>query len=181
MMDSDGYRKQINSLGLGKLRDMTVSNQSDAKEVLMRVRDFQKRLRQIKREINLDMKMIRTEYREKSSTAGGGLSVAATLFGKKKLAGSIRASAKRGLAKERENVLAPYEKLKLDIDSLLTKLDSLKMQLESYIKREKTKERTAKGVPKSKETSEVFCPRCGSAISSNHEFCPKCGQKLHLT
>lgn len=178
-MEPEGYRRQINTLGLGKLRKMRVENQSDAKKVLKRVRNFQKRLRQIKREINLDMKTIRAGYREKSANAGEGLSTVVSLLGKRKLAGSIRADAKRRLKREREQVLAPYEKIKLEIDNLLTKLDRLKMQIDEYIQNVKTKSESAKVALKSKAKSKAFCPRCGDEINSSDKFCRNCGKKLH--
>jgi hypothetical protein len=186
MMDSQGYRRQINALGLGELKKVKISNQTDAKEVLRQVRNFQKSLRQIKREINLEMKNIRANYREKTSTAGEGLSTVSMLFGKKKLAGSIRASAKRSMASERDQILAPYEKLKLDIDALLTKLDSLKTQLENYIQKEKTKEGKIEGSPISRKATEsqeepkTFCPRCSCKIDPNDKFCRNCGQRLRF-
>lgn len=176
MMDPEGYRRQINALGLGELSKIKISNQTDAKEVLRRIRDFQKRLRQIKREINLEMKTIRSEYREKTATAGEGLSAVVGLFGKKKLAGSVRASSKRGVTKERDQILAPYEKLKLDIDNILTKLDSAKLKLENYIQKAKNK----KNIPKKPSKSKTYCPRCGCAIDLSDKFCHNCGQKLHF-
>lgn len=80
------------------------------------------------------------------------------------------------MTKERDQVLAPYEKLKLDIDNILTKLDSAKLKLENYIQKAKNKKKTSKKPSKSK----TYCPRCGCAIDLSDKFCRNCGKKLHF-
>ena len=98
---------------------------------------MQKGVRQIKKEINLEIKSIRAAYRQKSSTAGEGSALVFSLLGKKGVGRSLRADAKRNVARERDGVIAQYENLKLDIDNMLIKMDRLKIQLEEYIQNAK--------------------------------------------
>jgi hypothetical protein len=130
-MDPEAYTRKINDLELGTLREKKVQCKADAEKVLRQTKDFQRRLNQIKREINLEMKSIRSEYKERRTKAGEGFSGVLTLVGQRKLAGSVRADAKRQMTKERDQVLVQYDKVKLHIDSLLTQLNRLKIQNQS--------------------------------------------------
>ncbi len=138
-MEPRDYIREINALGIRKLSQSKVKNVSDAKNLLKGVRNMQKGVRQIKKEINLEIKTIRQQYKEKSSTAGAGSALAIGLLGQRGLARSVRASAKRGVAQERDRKIAPYEELKMKIDGMLVKMDKFKLQLEQYIQEEKAR------------------------------------------
>lgn len=138
-MEPKDYIRKINALGIGKLKESKVRNRSDAQNLLKEIRNMQKGVRQIKKEINLEIKTIRQEYKGKSSTAGSGSALVMGLLGQKGVARSIKASAKRGVAHERDRIIAPYEELKMKIDDMLVKMDRLKLQLEQYIQKEKMK------------------------------------------
>ena len=56
-----------------------------------------------------------------------------SLFGKRKLAGSWRASAKADLRADRDTVLDQYAEVKDLIDYLITELDVAKIQCDEYI------------------------------------------------
>jgi hypothetical protein len=179
-MDPEAYTRKINDLELGTLREKKVQCKADAEKVLRQTKDFQRRLNQIKREINLEMKSIRSEYKERRTKAGEGFSGVLTLVGQRKLAGSVRADAKRQMTKERDQVLVQYDKVKLHIDSLLTQLNRLKIQLDNYIQEEKIKEKELKENRKKEEDTKSVCPCCGIPIHSSDNFCPSCGQSLFL-
>jgi hypothetical protein len=119
-MDPKEYRKHIHMLGIGDLKNMKISAQSDAEKVLSRVQEMQQGLQQITREVDLDIKF--NEEQKKSKKKSSGFS-----FFKKK---------KELLEEESGTIqdLDAYEKLKKDIDTLESQLDRLQSQLESYIK-----------------------------------------------
>jgi len=171
------YHRQISDLGLDKLT-ISASSAAEAKASMTPVRSLQQQLRQIKRYIDQDMKTIRAEYRDKSSTAASSSSSLLSAFGKRKLAGQVRADAKRRLSAQRDQQLKPYENLKLTIDDVLFQLDSAKLQLSDYIQEataEKQAERTVGGGAK----PTAFCPECGNEVDPSDKFCPLCGRKLN--
>jgi len=112
------YGQQIKNLGL-ELMEIKVSSLSE-----------------MKRNVNLEMKTIRSAYRERMSTAASTSAGIVTLFGKRKLAGQLRADEKRRLSRERDKALRPYENVKLTIDDLLVQMDSAKTKLEPNVVRQ---------------------------------------------
>jgi hypothetical protein len=124
-MEPQAFENKIAALGLERYFSITVDSPDGAKRVLSDVREVQKQLRQIKREINVAMKAIRTEYsRRATDVANKGALL--ELFSGKKAAGRLRAADKQQLAEERDRLLAPYEQLKLAIDQRVTALDDIK-------------------------------------------------------
>jgi len=113
--------------------EFTVSSVSEARDVLRQIRNHQKKLRQIKRDINATMKAIRAEYRQQSSNAASGASTVLTVMGDRKAAGKVRADAKRQLRRERDIKLQPYDETKLVIDDLLLQMDSAKAKIQKFI------------------------------------------------
>lgn len=138
-MEPRDYIRKINALGIRKLSQSRVKNVSDARNLLKEVRNMQKGIRQIKKEINLEIKTIRQQYKEKSSTAGAASSLALGLLAQRGVARSIRASAKRGVAQDRDRTIAPFEEPKMRIDDMLIKMDKFKLQLEQYIQKEEAR------------------------------------------
>jgi hypothetical protein len=184
MASPEEYRRQIKELGLDRM-EIRASSLAEAKAALTKVRGLQKQLRQIKRNINLDMKAIRAEYRQKSSSAGAGSSAVLTVLGKRKLAGQARADAKRRLSTERDRKLAPYANLKLMIDDLLTQMDNAKVQIEGFIEEAKAEDQAQKQAAKAQKTAAregapvSFCPQCGLAVvEQSDRFCRQCGHGL---
>jgi rubrerythrin len=133
------------------------------------------------------MKVIRAEYKQKSSDVAASGGIGWELLGKRKLAGTWRANKKRKLAGERDEVLAPYEALNFAIDSKLAALDNIKLQLSNFVAQVQTEERVAKqtarasanGAKASKaRNGKVFCPQCGMQVESGDRFCRTCGHNL---
>ncbi|WP_420632280.1 hypothetical protein [Candidatus Leptofilum sp.] len=136
MNSPEYYTHKLNELGLTNIA-FSISNIEEAKVAQKQAREAQKQLRQIKKDINLDIKELRAHYRQKSSGAGSGSSAALQILGKKKLAGQVRAEAKRNLRREKDSTIAPYERLKHSIDDLLSQLDNVKVQAQLFIKERK--------------------------------------------
>ena len=184
MTSPEEYRRQIKELGFDRM-EIRASSLAEAKAALTKVRSLQKQLRQIKRNINLDMKAIRAEYRQKSSDAAAFSSAFLTGVGKRKAAGKRRADAKRRLQAERDRKLAPYDNLKLMIDDLLTQMDNAKVQIGSFTEEAKAEEQAQKRTAKARKTAACegapvsFCPQCGQAVvDQSDRFCRQCGHKL---
>lgn len=114
-------------------KELTISTVADAKAMLKELSASQKGLRQLKKEITLDIKTIRAGYADKMAGAGSAASGVFTLFGQRKTAGSIRADAKRRLKSEQDRQIAPYEQVKLMIDNMINQMDRAKIQLQNYI------------------------------------------------
>ena len=187
MSSPDRYRRQIKDLGLDRMR-IKASTIAEAKEFLREIRRLQKELRQIKRNINLDIKAYRAEYRRRSSSAASTSSAVLSLFGKRRTAGRLRAEEKRRLARERDRAIAPYESLKLTIDDLIVQLDSAKDQLQIFIEQTRAEEQMKKQQMKtqqkkskqktSTDKSSKYCPECGSLVAKSDKFCRECGSRL---
>lgn len=172
MASAEEYLEEVtNQMGLA---DMTIraSSLTEAKAGLGNVRGLQKQLRQVKRKINLDMKTIRADYRQRMSQPAAASSSLATIFGKRKLAGQLRADAKRGLRAERDRKLAPYDEVKLMIDDLLVQLEAGKAQLQDYVEQAKAQQQSEEQAP------EPVCRRCGGSTASSDAFCRWCGHRL---
>ena len=182
MPSAQCFLDQVAALGVN---DMTIraSSEAEAKEGLRKCRALQKDLRQIKKGISLEMKQIRAEYQSKVANAGSGIATAFSLFGKRKVAGSIRADSKRAMRDERDRVLAPYDNVKGRIDNVIHQLDSVKLQLEQRVaetkaEREASKPAPRTSKPKASPKGDQFCTQCGAGVGSSDRFCRECGSKL---
>lgn len=172
------YTHQIENIDISEKLEQTISTSAEAKELLKLCRDYQKQLRQIKKSVGLDIKSIRVEYKDKIVNAGSVLGGAFSLFGKRGMGGSIRADAKRGMTKERDSVISPYEELKLVIDNYIHGIDDAKNQLDGFIVDFKEKEAEEKVNSKLAQSLGSFCTSCGAQIVKTHKFCSQCGSKI---
>lgn len=133
------YRERLEDLGLlGKNGvQLQASSVPEAKQALISIKQLQVELRGMKRELGLDMKVIRAHYQEQMPAAGSGVASMFSLFGKRKVAGSIRAGAKRDVAAQRNRALHEYEVLKQTIDDLLLQLEKAKLNFQRYVEEHK--------------------------------------------
>ena len=104
-------------------------------------------------------------------------------FGKRRLAGQLRASEKRRLKAQRDQILSPYESVKFRIDDLLVQIDSAKAQIQAFSDRTKAEalaERKALRTEKTvtNVTAQRSCPRCGASLDETARFCSACGHPL---
>ena len=165
MPSAKDYENQIHSLVAG---DLGASNVEEAKACITRIRTIQRDLRQIKKAINLEIKGIRAEYRDRIANAGSGTAAVFSLFGKRGAAGSIRADAKRAMAAERDAAIEPYETEKFRIDDVLNQLDAAKIQFNDFIRDNKPEQSPG-------SASGRFCTNCGAKAAKSHKFCAQCG------
>jgi len=166
------FRERIKHIGISP------SSLAEVKSILAQLRNTQKQLRQIKRRINQDMKAIRAEYRQRTSTAAATSSTIVSLLGKRKLAGQMRADEKRRLIAERDRKLAPYDTVKLQVDDLLVQTDGAKALFDDFIEIAKAELQAQKSASP-EEASANFCPQCGQTVmDQSDKFCRKCGHRL---
>ena len=183
MTSASEYRRQLSGQGLDRLK-FSASNLVEAKAVLVKIREAQGMLRQMKRSINVDMKQIRSEYAQRAVSAASGTSAVLALLGKRGAAGRVRADEKRRLGHERDRELAPYNDLKLSIDDMLAQLGGAKLRTESFIeelKAEELAERQKAAKPKASSEArarKAHCPECGDAVEAGDRYCRKCGSLL---
>jgi hypothetical protein len=140
---AQSYIDKIKELGLDTFH-YSGDTIPEAKAAITEIRRIQRELRQIKREVNEDMKQIREIYREKSSYAGSGGSLVFEVLGKQKMAGQVRADAKRNLRSERDRILKPYANAKLAIDNMIVQLDDAKTKIQGVIDEVKLQEQLEK-------------------------------------
>ena len=166
------FRERIKHIGISP------SSLAEVKSILAQLRNTQSQLRQIKRCINQDMKAIRAEYRQRTSTAAATSSTIVSLLGKRKLAGQMRADEKRRLIAERDRRLTPYDTVKLQVDDLLVKTDGAKALFDDFIEIAKAELQAQKSASP-EEASANFCPECGQTVmDQSDKFCRKCGHRL---
>lgn len=114
-------------------REYEITTPSQARTIKAELSQVQKDLRQLKKEIDLDIKQIRAVYTQKLATAAQTSSGLLSVLGKRAAAGSLRADEKRRLVRERDRTIQPYANLKLAIDAQLLELDRTKAQIDQFI------------------------------------------------
>ena len=137
---ADTYKKRIEDI-LGdefvdnRLRlEVDIDNVKDAQNQHKRIVLQQKQLRQVKRDINADIKTIRDHYKTLSDNAQpSGGSILMGLFGKKGGMRSSVADQRRKLRYERDDMLAPYDGAKQTIDDIITQMDFAKLNIKEWI------------------------------------------------
>ena len=186
MTSPESFANQIDSLDIENNLHRTVSSSAEAKTLKQDCVAYQKQLRQIKKSIGLEIKGIRAEYRDKIANAGSLVGGAFSLFGKRGMGGNIRADAKRVMTRERDDVIGPYDHLKLLIDDYIHSIDNSKVEIDGWVQQLKSEEAEEK---KAKSNSSLtsansksgvgrFCGACGAKAAKSHKFCTQCGQKL---
>jgi len=104
----------------------------EAKQLKKKMILMQKQLRSVKKEANMDMKLIRSKYQqERAKVADSGFFTG--LFAGKKAAGRVRQTKRQDLAMRQKNELAPYENVKSIIDSILLEMDRIKMETDTFV------------------------------------------------
>lgn len=199
-MDPREYRRHIHMLGIGELKKMKIRTESDARDVLKRVLEMQQGLKEMKREVELDIRFIDEQKGSKKQKKSGRFS----LFGKKE-------DSLEEPSGDMGNQAA-FDRLKNDIDTLVSQLDRLRTQLDTYItdaqslpqtqreQAERVQEPLQEPSPgdslfdtypfekdemgtfsleeESEQVKEKFCPYCGNVLNISDKFCGKCGKAL---
>jgi hypothetical protein len=139
MSSPQSYKQKLKDLGLMGNSGLSLSagSVSEAKQGLLELKSLQAELKNIKREIDVDIKQIRLDYQEKMKWQATGASLVPSLFGKRGLAGRARADVKRSVVNERDQVIREYQQVKITIDDLLVQLEKAKLQFLQYIEQNK--------------------------------------------
>jgi hypothetical protein len=110
---------------------LTLDHPKSVKLQVKQISLAQKQLRAIKKELNTYIRNINSEFTQ--SSADSIISVGLDLFGKRKLAGTIRAETRRVMEREKKAARQPYMDLKAVIDNLILEGDKLKLLAEEYL------------------------------------------------
>lgn len=105
-----------------------------AKSVKLQVKQIslaQKQLGAIKKELNASIRRINQQATQSSSDSM--VSFGLDVFGKRKLAGTVRAETRRAIERQKKIARQPYLELKEMIDSLILEGDRLKLSAEEYL------------------------------------------------
>ena len=110
---------------------LILDNPTSVKLQVKNINLIQKQLRAIKKEVNLAIKSINQKATQ--TTPDSIISVGLDLFGKRKLAGQLRQSARRAIQSDKINGRQPYMDIKDYIDQLILEGDKLKLKAEQYL------------------------------------------------
>lgn len=91
----------------------------------------QKQLRALKKEINAEIRCINQGASQ--ARTDSLVSVGLEVFGKRKLAGRVRAETRRMIEAEKKSARQPYMTVRDAIDRILLRGDQLKIEAEKYL------------------------------------------------
>lgn len=132
------YADRIEAVGLNKI-EITIGSVPEAKVAALQLRAAKKQLQQVKKEISADMRAIRATHQQQMSgtgSTGSGFMQTLGILGVKGMKGqakSYQADAKRRVKGQQDKALAPYERLKLTVDSLISQIDVALAQIDGFI------------------------------------------------
>lgn len=133
MSGASDFEKRVRQLVPKQGLRFQISTVSEAKQALAEIRQIQKELRLIKRQMNDIMKAIRAKYASQSGNAGSSGATMMRLLGGKGAARKHQADAKRRLKVQRDKELQPYDSVKRLIDDALVNADRSKLQIEQWM------------------------------------------------
>lgn len=111
----------------GMILEWETRTPKEAKVNIAQIRQIQKELRLIKREISHTIKEIRANYKYQMANVQAGF--LATIAGRKS-AGQDRARKKLDIRQNEYLAVSPYEDLIQQIEKILVQLDSTKLEIE---------------------------------------------------
>jgi hypothetical protein len=124
----------MNTYEIQQIGDQIVLKLDDPKSVKLQVKQInlaQKQLRVFKKEINTVIRTINQNVSQ--SNTDSLISVGLDIFGKRRLAGTVRAETRRQMEREKRDARQPYLDLKDYIDQLILEGDRLKLIAEEYL------------------------------------------------
>ncbi len=110
---------------------LVLDNPRSVKLQVKQINLAQKQLRVIKKEINVVICSINQNASQ--SHADSVISVGLDIFGKRKLAGTVRSETRRQIEREKIDARQPYLEIKDWLDRLILEGDRLKLIAEEYI------------------------------------------------
>jgi len=131
------YQKQVCDVLQAKIRRGKIKlkfrwkSVPEAKATLAEIRQKQKRLRLIKKDINTELRAIRAKYSDKAGSVSPGVITSLALG--KGTAKSLAASKRRSIRADRDRELRPYEEVKRVIDGALVELDAAKNRISAWL------------------------------------------------
>lgn len=128
------YQHQLEELKARSIptEDLTPAK---AKTSLQAVKDLISHAQEIERALNLDMHVIRTQFRSRSAAASAGLSSRVMVSHKNRPGSKDRADEVELINTERDAKLAPYEEVKKALEEYLASLDVTRDRLEGQAKK----------------------------------------------
>lgn len=133
MQPSEYYHERVLAL-LPSDGAFTAHSADEAKAVKKEIVLIQKRLRQLKSEINLDIKTVRADYQAQAQKTQSRGTLLGILTGKRRFASRLGAIDRQRAADNRNDTIAPYEAVKGLIDQLLVQLDGGKLQIDEALR-----------------------------------------------
>lgn len=112
---------------------LILDNPRSVKIQIKNINLLQKQLRVIKKEVNHVIKSINQDASQSSTDTV--ISVGLDIFGKRRLAGTIRAETRKQIERQKKDARQPYLEIKDWIDQLIIEGDRLKLVAEEYILR----------------------------------------------
>lgn len=125
-MNPKHYKKQIEKLGIDGF-EIKPESLMDATTILMRLKEYQRILRQIKYNLRIDARNIRREYITKTDELNESLK-------ENKKSDKKAKEAKKKLLKEKEELVAPYDAIDNLIDGYIVQIEDSKIFLREFIK-----------------------------------------------
>jgi hypothetical protein len=131
------YQKQVCDVLQAKIRKGEIKlkfrweSVPEAKATLAEIRQKQKRLRLIKKDVNAELRAIRARYSQKAGGVSPGV-ISSLVLGKG-TAKSLAASKRRNIRADRDRELQPYEEVKRIIDNALVELDEAKYRISAWL------------------------------------------------
>lgn len=104
---------------------------ASVKQQVKEINLVQKQLRVIKREINAEIQQINQTVAQ--SRPDSIVSVGLDLFGKRRMAGTVRSMTRQAMQREKQEARQPYLDLKNYVDQLILEGDRLKLAAENYL------------------------------------------------
>ncbi len=106
---------------------------AQVKKSLAKLSDQIQHAQEIERALNLDIQVIRTQFRSRVAAASSGLSSRVMVSHKNRPGSKDRAGEVDLINTERESKLAPYEEVKKEIEEYLAGLDITRTKLEGLV------------------------------------------------
>ncbi len=104
---------------------------ASVKQQVKEINLVQKQLRVIKREINAQIQLINQNVAQ--SRPDSIVSVGLDLFGKRRMAGTVRSITRQTMQREKQEARQPYLDLKNYVDQLILEGDRLKISAQNYL------------------------------------------------
>lgn len=128
------YRHQFDELKAEPIpADDVATAQADA--ALERISELQTKAQELERAINLDLQVIRVQYRSRVAAATSGASSRVQVSNKRRLGSRMRAEEADQINLERDSKLSPYEEVRKEVEEYLAQLALLRTKVEQRVQK----------------------------------------------